>query len=200
LVTAIDGVIKAIVRRFIPNWLDLETTPDTPPVIPPTILFLLVCLPFLSGCFDSPPAVMKGHDAAATCVQRASQNYQETIAGLAAALRSERRARVEYALQKSMDNVRLLAAKDGGKIDAEKVLKYVQEAYATRDQELAATEAVIAKFGKSAADGDREAALALSLMGELRKYDAAGVNPEAVVSEVSSYFVPLPKPEDFPEK
>jgi len=213
LVTVADGIIKAIVRRFIPGWLDLvepppvnplESKPPAPPAapLPPVILVLVLALPFLScGCFDSPPEVMKGHDQAALCVQRAAQNYQTAVDGMAQALAEERRARVGYALQKAMDNVRLEAAKTGGQIDAEKTLKYLQAAYDARDKELSAMQAVIDKFRASAATGDREAALALSLMGELRKYDAAGVNPEKVISEASSIFaVPIPKPEDFPAK
>lgn len=215
LVGAIDGTLKTIVRRFYPEWLVLDDPPainplesrppaPPPPALPPstpTILALVLALPFLGGCFDSPPEVMRGHDTAAVCVQRASENYRTTIAGMAMSLRAERRVKAEYALKKSADNIRLKAAKQAGQIDAEEAIKYLQAAYDSRDAEIAAMEGLIAKYQQAAAAGDREASMALGLMGELRKYDAAGANPEKLFSEASSMIaIPLPKPEDFPEK
>lgn len=198
LVTVIDGVVKAIIRRFDPTWLSLEDAPaeaPKPPIVPPAaLLFLLVAsLPLVGGCFQSPPAVLSGHDAAALYVQRSAANYSATVDGLAQALRAERKAHVEYAVQKAMDNVRLEAAKDGGKIDAEKALKYVQEAYSSRDKQVAEMEVLIRKYRQAAQAGEREALFALELMGELKKYDAAGVDPVKTMSEASSIFVPVLK-------
>lgn len=204
IIAIVESVTKSIMRRIFPDWMSLEEATkinpltSRPPLPPGTASLLLAAsltAIFSGGCFIAPKAIDKGHESAATCVQRSRANYEATVEGLAQALRQERRAHVEYAVQKAMDNVRLEAAKDGGKIDAEKAVKYIQEAYASRDREVAAMEATIRRFRAAADAGDREARIALDLMGELRKYDASGIEPDKVVSEASSYVPALRAPE-----
>jgi hypothetical protein len=161
-----------------------------------TVAPLLLCAFLLGGCFEAPPAVIQGHETAATCVQRASQNYNATIVGLEQALRVERKSHADYALDKSYENVKRDAAANGGKVDAEKALAYVRGAHDARDKSLATMEESIAKFRAAAALGDREAALALELMGELKKYDAAGVDPAKTASGIVE-AIPGILPADF---
>jgi hypothetical protein len=80
------------------------------------------------------------------------------------------------------------AAKPTGQINAEEAIKYIADAVKSRDAQLAAIEAIIGKFAKASAAADRESALALELMGELRKYDATGTDAGQVADEIGTYI------------
>lgn len=141
-------------------------------------MLCIVLLPLCSlGCMDAPEPVLKGHDTAAECVRRAQWMNEQILENMAVKLRQERQAHAEFAMKKSYDQIRLEAAKNGGKIDAEEAIKFIQGELALRDQQLAEIEKLITNYMAAKAAADRESVLALQLMGELRRYDAAGVDP-----------------------
>ena len=148
---------------------------------------------------NAPAPVLLGHDTAAGCVAKASANYGATIRGLEDTLRTERKAHVDYALDNSYAQVKRDAAANAGKVDAEKALTFIRAAHDSRERAIAETEARIADFEKAAALGDREATLALELMGNLRKYDAAGIDPASVAAQAAS-LVPALRAPELPEK
>jgi hypothetical protein len=148
-----------------------------------TPVLLIACLPFSAGCMVAPEPVLRGHDQAVRSVRAAQTMNETTIRALQDALRGERKAHAEYALQKSFDNVRVEAAKDGGKVEAEKALKYLREAIDARDKEQAQIEAVIDRYDEAQQVASRESALAVDLMKAIRDYDAAGVDGAKAAAE-----------------
>lgn len=147
---------------------------------------MALCGLTLSGCFVAPEPVLRGHDTAAECLRKSQQMNDATVAGLAEALRTERKSHVEYAMAKTYDKLRLDAAKTDGKIDAEKAIKDLSEAMQARDRQLSEIEQTIGTYRKARDAASREAELALRLMGDLRCYDAAGTDPAKVASEAAT--------------
>jgi hypothetical protein len=134
---------------------------------------------------------MQGHELAAQTLANANEIHRLSVESLEAALRNERKAHADYALQKSYDNVR--ATKDAqGKVDADVALTYIQKAQAAHDQAVADMEEIIAKYQKAEQAFLHEIQLTAKLMGELKAYDAAGVDPAQVAAEAAQ-IVPVLK-------
>lgn len=169
---------------------------------------LLLALPFLAGCLQAGPKVLQGHDTAASCVAKADSNYKDAIRGLSQALRDERKSNVEVAMGEMFAMIRAEAITKPcekcaatGAVDGKPCptcegaktitlipaasLGRIKKAIENRDVQLVEIEKTIAKYQATAALGDREAGLALGFMGQLRAYDAAGVDPVKVSGQVS---------------
>ena len=172
---ALAGYISELHNLVFPTVKRLSAFEATVTKLP--LLAMAVALPFMSGCWNAPEPVLKGHDTAAACVAKANEISAMTHNAMAATLRAERAAHADFSLEQAYAAVLRDGQANNGKVDASKALEYIRTAHASRERAVRDMEERIARIQEARLAAERETRIALQLLGELRAYDAAGVDP-----------------------